>query len=48
MLQSVFWSKLLTSSILFSKSDFRAANAVFVAKPLILGVILSISLILAL
>ena len=38
---SVFLTKLLTSGILFS----TAVNAELVAKPLILGILLSISLI---
>ena len=42
-----FLTKLLISGTLFSKSDFIAVNAAFVANPLILGISPSISVILA-
>ena len=38
----VFFTKLLISGILFSKSDFITFNAAFLAKPLILGQIIFI------
>ena len=43
MSESLFFSKLLTSGILFS----TVVNAEFVAKPVILGILFFISVILA-
>ena len=43
-----FSTKLLTLGILFSKSDFIAVNATFGANPPVLGILPSISVILAL
>ena len=45
---SFIFTKLLILGILFSKSDFITVNAAFVAKPLTLDILLSISGILAL